>query len=138
MKALRTLLVAVLVVGVLGVAAYGAGVALRSHDASAAGAAQPSEEPTESILPARRTVPGQDLKPEFRLEPGDRGVKVRELQSRLFQLAWFPELTTGRYDPATREAVRGFQNKRRLETTGITDEQTWKRLVSMTKKPTHD
>ena len=70
-------------------------------------------------------------------------MKVRELQSRLFQLAWFPELTTGHYDVATREAVQAFQDKhsrdkRRLEANGVTDERTWDLLVSMTKKPTHD
>jgi peptidoglycan hydrolase-like protein with peptidoglycan-binding domain len=142
MKVLRTLLVAVLMAGGLSVAAYGAGRALRSHDASSANEAHPSGRPSaktaEHTLAARRTVPGQDLRPEFRLEPGDRGVKVRELQSRLFQLAWLPELTTGRYDDSTRAAVRGFQDKRHLETTGITDERTWKRLVAMTKRPTHD
>ena len=138
MKALRTLLVAVLMVGVLGAAAYGAGRAQRSHEASSARAAEPAAQSTGTTVPARRTVPGQDLAPEFRLAPGDRGVKVRELQSRLFQLAWFPELTTGQYDPATRDAVRAFQDRRRLETTGITDERTWERLVSMTKRPTHD
>jgi peptidoglycan hydrolase-like protein with peptidoglycan-binding domain len=142
MKALRTLLVAVLVVGGLGAAAYGAGRVLRSHEGSSASAAQPSARPSaeaaEPALAARRTIPGQDLKPEFRLAPGDTGMKVRELQSRLFQLAWFPELTTGRYDPATQEAVRGFQGKRRLDATGVTDGRTWKRLVSMTKQPTHD
>jgi peptidoglycan hydrolase-like protein with peptidoglycan-binding domain len=139
MKALRTVLAAILMVGVLGATAYGAGRALRSHEPSATKAAKPSTQPSEEPAPpARRTVPGQDLRPEFRLEPGDTGVKVRELQSRLFQLAWFPELTTGDYDATTREAVQGFQDKRGLEASGVTDERTWKRLVSMTKKPTHD
>jgi peptidoglycan hydrolase-like protein with peptidoglycan-binding domain len=142
MKALRTLLVAVLTVGGMSVAAYGVGRVLSVHEASSATAADPSARPTatptEHALPARRTVPGHDLRPEFRLEPGDQGVKVRELQSRLFQLAWFPELTTGRYDDATRTAVRGFQDKRGLASSGVTNERTWKRLVSMTKKPTHD
>jgi len=144
MKALRTLVMAVLLVGVLGATAYGAGRVLRSHDLSPSRDKEPSARPAEPTgspeptLPARRTVPGQDLRPEFRLEPGDHGVRIRELQSRLFQLAWFPELTTGSYDPATQEAVRGFQDKRRFEATGVTDQQTWDRLVAMTKQPTHD
>jgi hypothetical protein len=78
MKVLRTLLVAVLMAGGLSVAAYGAGRALRSHDASSANEAHPSGRPSaktaEHTLAARRTVPGQDLRPEFRLERGDRGV----------------------------------------------------------------
>jgi peptidoglycan hydrolase-like protein with peptidoglycan-binding domain len=144
MKALRTLVMVVLLVGVVGVSAYGVGRVLRSHDLTSAGTNEAAARPTGATdspgptPPARRTVPGQDLTPEFRLEPGDHGVKLRELQSRLFQLAWFPELTTGRYDPATQEAVRGFQDKRRIETTGVTDQRTWDRLVAMTKKPTHD
>ena len=72
------------------------------------------------------------------LEPGDSGVKVRELQSRLFQVAWFGELTTGRYDDATRQAVSGFQDKRGFKATGTVDRRTWLRLVEMTDQPTHD
>ena len=63
---------------------------------------------------------------------------MRELQHRLFQLAWWPELTTGDYDATTQEAVAGFQTKRGLSATGVTDERTWRRLVSMTRAPTHD
>ena len=142
MKALRTLVLAVLLVGMLSVAAYGAGRALSFHQASSGrddrSATQSDDTPSESALPARRPVPGQELRPEFRLEAGDRGVKVRELQSRLYQLAWLPELTTGRYGPATLAAVRGFQDKRGLGATGVTDQRTWDRLASMTKRPTHD
>ena len=144
MKALRTVVMVVLLVGVVGASAYGAGRVLRTHDLASARDKEPSARGTEAAetpktsVPARRTVPGQELAPEFRLAPGDHGVKIRELQSRLFQLAWFPELTTGRYDPATQEAVRGFQDKRRLESTGVTDQRTWDRLVAMTKKPTHN
>ena len=138
MRALRTLVMAVLLVGLLGATAYGAGYVMRAQQSSEAKSAERPQPPADEPLPARRTVPGHDLKPAFELAPGDRGMKVRELQSRLFQLAWFPELTTGRYDPATREAVVGFQHKRGLEGTGVTDERTWKRLVRMTREPTHD
>jgi peptidoglycan hydrolase-like protein with peptidoglycan-binding domain len=72
------------------------------------------------------------------LRPGDRGVRVRELQYRLYQLAWWPELTTGSYDRATREAVSGFQGKRGFEQTGVVDARTWRRLSAMTEPPTHD
>ena len=63
---------------------------------------------------------------------------MRELQSRLYQLAWLPELTTGRYDAATRDAVRGFQAKRDFAATGRVDPRTWRRLQRMTDTPTHD
>ena len=63
---------------------------------------------------------------------------MRELQQRLFQLDWLPETTTGRYDVTTRTAVSGFQGKRGFKATGVVDQRTWKRLVAMTKTPTHD
>jgi peptidoglycan hydrolase-like protein with peptidoglycan-binding domain len=87
----------------------------------------PTSEPTTTPAP-----------PAVVLAPGDRGVPVRELQSRLFQLAWLPELTTGRYDPTTKEAVQGFQVKRGLPGTGTVDRPTWRRLKAMTETPTHD
>ena len=53
--------------------------------------------------------------PTVVLRPGDKGEQVRELQSRLYQLAWLPEVTTGVYDATTKEAVQGFQVKRAPE-----------------------
>ncbi|MEU1041782.1 L,D-transpeptidase family protein [Streptomyces sp. NPDC005551] len=67
---------------------------------------------------------------------GDRGTDVREVQARLRQLAWLFEGPTGTYDTATVTAVRGFQGKRGLPTTGVTDTATWRRLVRMTHEPT--
>jgi peptidoglycan hydrolase-like protein with peptidoglycan-binding domain len=72
------------------------------------------------------------------LKPGAEGPKVRELQQRLFQLAWLPETTTGAYDAATVAAVRGFQAKHGLHRTGVLDTRTWQRIKSMTRMPTHD
>jgi peptidoglycan hydrolase-like protein with peptidoglycan-binding domain len=70
------------------------------------------------------------------LAPGDTGRQVRELQSRLAQLAWFGPMTTGTYGPGTRAAVRGFQEKRGFEATGVVDRRTWRRLVRMSAEPT--
>ncbi|MDN5896033.1 MAG: peptidoglycan-binding protein, partial [Nocardioides sp.] len=77
-------------------------------------------------------------KPQPILKPGQKGEKVRELQHRLFQIAWLPEKTTGTYDASTREAVSGFQEKRGFKATGVVDPRTWARLHKMTKAPTHD
>ncbi len=137
MKVVRALLVAVVTVGLLGASAYSAGYVLRDRGgAPAAAAGQPGG--SEATVTSVRSVDGATLAPAFSLEPGDRGVEVRELQSRLFQLGWFPELTTGRYDGATGEAVSSFQAKRKLKTTGTVDGRTWKRLLAMTREPTHD
>jgi peptidoglycan hydrolase-like protein with peptidoglycan-binding domain len=72
------------------------------------------------------------------LQRGATGQRVRELQVRLYQLAWLPETTTGDYDRPTAAAVAGFQAKHGLRSTGVVDRRTWQRLVSMTDRPDHD
>ncbi|BBC94063.1 murein L,D-transpeptidase [Streptomyces rochei] len=64
------------------------------------------------------------------LRPGDTGSAVRELQARLRQLDWLFDGPTGSYDDLTERAVRGFQGKRGLPVTGVTDAATWRRLVA--------
>lgn len=145
LRALRLLTLTALVAALLCATAYAAGLALQRHedtaptttvtDPPAAVAADPGTTPA---APQETETAGPPLEEELRLSPGDRGLVVRELQSRLFQLAWFPETTTGRYDPATVEAVRGFQAKRGLPADGVTDERTWRRLLAMTDRPTSD
>ncbi|TXJ74797.1 murein L,D-transpeptidase [Streptomyces lavendulae] len=67
--------------------------------------------------------------------PGDSGPGVRELQARLRQLDWLLDGPTGSYDDLTEWGVRGFQGKRGLPVTGVTDAATWRRLVAMTRPP---
>jgi len=152
MKVLRALLVTVVTLAVLTATAYAAGYALHEYGgqraAGASGTPQaspttspsstPSATPRPSATPTPKPTPEPAPEPENVLEPGARGEQVRELQSRLFQLAWFPETTTGAYDAATRTAVSGFQAKRGLRATGVVDQRTWKRLLGMTERPTHD
>lgn len=152
MKALRLALWGVLTVALLCGAAFGAGFAVRHlGDGPAALGSTPSQTPSQTPSPsedAGETDPtpsagsgeeSDDPTPVGPvLAPGDKGEQVRELQYRLFQLAWFGELTTGKYDGETREAVLGFQEKRGIKGTGTVDQRTWKRLVSMTDTPTHD
>jgi peptidoglycan hydrolase-like protein with peptidoglycan-binding domain len=82
--------------------------------------------------------PQPEPEPEPLLERGDRGRQVRELQHRLFQLAWYFQPPSGSFDKATAGAVRGFQDKRGFEATGQVDARTWRRLVRMSQKPTGD
>ena len=144
MKALRVTVLSLLVVVLLAAAGFGAGLAVRHLDDERQAAPRavensathtPSSAPTTS---APAPTPTPEPEPEFRIAEGARGEQVRELQHRLFQLAWFPELTTGTYDAATVEAVTGFQAKRGLRATGVVDQRTWDRLAKMTKKPSHD
>lgn len=137
MKLVRALLVTIVAVALAATTAYGVGWATRDlpdqrqvgTDPAAAAAPRSSAQPT---------VPGLEVEAGPVLAPGDRGVEVRELQSRLFQLGWFPELTTGRYDDETEGAVRDFQQRRGFRTTGRVDLRTWERLVAMTEEPTRD
>ena len=119
MRALRVLITTVLTAALLCAAAYAAGWAVFRADPTAATPEQPVAEAPDRLPeePQETVTAAPPLRPAFRLEPGDRGRKVRELQSRLHQLAWLPELTTGRYDAPTAEAVRGFQDKRGVPVT---------------------
>ena len=83
-----------------------------------------------SVTPSSRPTPARVL-----WSPGDKGRDVRELQARLRQIAWIFHGPTGTYDDLTTEAVRGFQGKRGLPKTGVTDTVTWQRLLAMTREP---
>ena len=115
----------------------------RSHPSPAS--ARPTATPTVAGTQATRrassaprvTVTPKPA-PEPILEPGDRGVRVRELQGRLSQLAWYTPPMTGRYEATTRQGVKGFQRKRGLDATGAVEPVTWRRLVRMTRMPSQD
>ena len=149
MRALRLFLLTVLVAALLAGTAYGAGRAYRhlgdesaSSSPTRSGDPAPESTPTTSPSTTPETTspaePAAPPKPAAVLEPGAKGEKVRELQHRLFQMAWLPETTTGTYDAATKEAVAGFQGKRGFKASGVVDKKTWSKLVAMTKTPTHD
>jgi peptidoglycan hydrolase-like protein with peptidoglycan-binding domain len=148
MKVLKTLLTLVLVVGVLGGAAYAGGRLVAHHDDRRTVASSTDlpgtptssrpEAPSPTTSPSSpSSSPSHDV-PADVLRPGATGTKVRELQQRLFQLAWLPETTTGVYDAATVAAVKGFQGKHGLDRTGSLDARTWRTLTAMTTKPGHD
>ena len=153
MRAMRIILLTALALVLMSATAYGTGMMVRHfNDDPSAAAAPASPRSTASSSPGTAT-PGADQqdvdrpdpepratpeKPADVLAPGDKGEKVRDLQYRLFQLAWLPEKTTGSYDTATVAAVKGFQAKRDFKATGTLDAKTWKRLAKMSDKPTHD
>ncbi|NEB27992.1 murein L,D-transpeptidase [Streptomyces sp. SID14446] len=66
---------------------------------------------------------------------GDRGDDIRSAQARLHQVAWLITPPTGTYDDRTVAAVKGFQSKRGLPSTGQLDAVTWQRLKKMTHDP---
>lgn len=92
--------------------------------------ATPTATPTETEPPAPPKV--------VILQPGDTGPKVRSMQARLRQIGWFDGDVSDLYGPRTRAAIEGFQAKRGFEVTGVADEETYERLLSMTTRPTAD
>ncbi len=102
-----------------------------SASSPATGSATPSAPTTPTPKP---TV----TEPASVLKPGSTGDKVRELQARLAQIQWFSGQIATTYSPSTTAAVRGFQGKRGLPTTGGVDQKTWDALIRMTETPTHD
>jgi peptidoglycan hydrolase-like protein with peptidoglycan-binding domain len=129
----------------LGGTAYGVGRLVNAHRSHpvASSSRQPVAPTTSPTSPSSDSSPSSSPTHHVPvvadvLKPGTQGPKVRELQQRLFQLAWLPETTTGVYDAATSAAVKGFQGKHGLHTTGVLDAHTWDRLTAMTSAPTHD
>lgn len=150
MRKLRTLLLTLAAVGLLASTSYavplaaehldlsqvaGEGQARAAGSGEQGGAEAREPEPRSAATLAPKSDP---ILPDRLLGPGDEGMKVRDLQHRLFQLAWLPERTTGTYDAATEEAVVGFQGKRGIEADGVVDRATWRHLLRMTEQPTQD
>jgi peptidoglycan hydrolase-like protein with peptidoglycan-binding domain len=68
---------------------------------------------------------------------GDKGFRVRQLQSRLHQLEMHDELINGRFDASTHEGVIAFQASRGWKRRdGVVDERTWNALLARTTEPT--
>ena len=106
----------------------------------------PTPTPVVTPTPTPEPTPTAPAKPKPKrvelvagprlLGPGDDGARVRDLQARLKQIAWFDGDVTGTYGDVTREAVRGFQAKREIPVTGEVDQRTLDRLAAMTVEPT--
>lgn len=97
--------------------------------------AKPTPTPTPTPTPSRTA---ETPPPKILMQSGSKGSQVRELQARLAQIGWFDGTPSGTYGPVTTAAVKGFQGKRGLPTTGATDTATWQRLLGMTTEPTRD
>jgi L,D-transpeptidase catalytic domain/Putative peptidoglycan binding domain len=88
-------------------------------------------------LPAARPRQVPEPGPEL-LGAGDHGPKVRDLQARLRQLAWYFGNVGDDWDRQTTAALKGFQEKREIAETGYADQRTLNRLDDMTTTPTKD
>lgn len=99
-----------------------------SSSPSASASASPSASPSPSPSPTVKQI----------MANGDDTEQVRELQARLRQLKLMTVAPTGFYGSKTTSAVKAFQSKNKLTATGGVDEPTWKKIQSVTKKPTAD
>ncbi len=67
---------------------------------------------------------------QIRLEPGDNGLAVADVQRRLEQLGFSTGIDPmGSYQAGTRAAVEAFQYRRGLRVDGVCGRQTWSALV---------
>ncbi|MDZ8056506.1 MAG: peptidoglycan-binding protein [Aulosira sp. ZfuVER01] len=64
------------------------------------------------------------------LSQGNQGQEVTRLQQRLQQLGYLKTNPTGNFGPLTRDALIAFQRNSGITANGITDQQTWNRLLS--------
>jgi peptidoglycan hydrolase-like protein with peptidoglycan-binding domain len=98
--------------------------------------AKPAAKPTQTAKPTKTAKPAEPV--VVVLRPGDSGPKVRAMQARLKQIGWFFGDVTNVYGSRTTEAITGFQKKRGFAVTGVADQRTYDRLLSMTRTPTQD
>lgn len=101
-------------------------------------AATRTADPTITVTPTTPPTSTTEPAPVVLFRPGDSSPKVRELQARLRQLRWYDGDVTDHYGTKTTAAVRGFQAKRGFPATGVLDERTWDKVVSMSRPPTRD
>ena len=101
----------------------------------------PTKKPSTPTAKPTKTAKPSEPRPQpvvIILRPGDSGPKVRDMQARLKQIGWFSGDVSNNYGSRTTEAIRGFQRKRGFPVTGVTDERTYNRILSMTRTPTRD
>ncbi|GAA1928585.1 L,D-transpeptidase family protein [Nocardioides hwasunensis] len=90
---------------------------------------------TASASAATGEVSAREFSP---MRIGDRGWRVRVLQSRLHQLDLHSEVVTNRFDEETRDGVARFQRRRGWTADGVVDQRTWEKIVAKTVEPTSD
>ncbi|MEV6576940.1 L,D-transpeptidase family protein [Streptomyces sp. NPDC051582] len=97
-------------------------------EASPSPSASQSASPSASPSPTVKAI----------MANGDESEQIRELQARLKQLKYMTVAPTGFYGSKTTAAVKSFQTKNGLTASGAVDDATWKKIQSVSKKPTAD
>ena len=97
------------------------------------------KDPSESTETGANTpsAPADDTILLPTLKRGDKGEKVRELQAKLIALGYsLPKYgVDGDFGKETKAAVEQFQRDWGIPVSGIVDEQTWEKLLTVPEKP---
>ena len=97
----------------------------------------PAPAPTVTSTPVPTQPPAPQAKPFKKMKMGDRGNRVRKLESRLHQLGLHSEVITWKFETETHNGVVAFQKKYGVKgRRGTVGTRTWTKLVSLTKEPT--
>ena len=75
-------------------------------------------------------VEDEELKATDTLKKGDKGAKVKALQTRLKELGYYKPMADGEYGSQTIAAVKAFQGKNGLTADGVAGSDTIKKLLS--------
>lgn len=94
---------------------------------------------TEALLETKQSIE-QELAARgyvayFDLEPNSKGESVSALQERLSELGYYSGNLTGRYDSATRQAVKQFQKANGLDNNGVASQSDQQLLFSAAALP---
>ncbi|MET3983381.1 L,D-transpeptidase family protein [Streptomyces sp. PvR034] len=92
--------------------------------------------PSPSASPSASASASPASQVKYLMSEGTEDDTVRELQARLKQLGMFSATPTGFYGSKTIAAVKSFQTKHQLNASGSVDDATWKKVQSVSKKPT--
>ena len=71
------------------------------------------------------------MKPEWEMELGDKGTNVKKAQEMLHKVGSTIKVT-GEFTIGMMSAIRSFQKKNGLATTGKMDKKTWDKLYALT------
>lgn len=93
----------------------------------------PTPTPTPTAIPTPTPTP--NITYTGKLQRGDTGERVKQVQERLLELGFYEgKVTTGFYD-RTKTAVTKFQRYNGLKEDGVVGEQTWNALFSPAAVP---
>ena len=125
------ILLALLVIGLVGVAIHLPGLTRERRVLATEAAATPTPTADVRSMLAVTLEPGVTPQPTVMLlKPGVQGDEVTKLQKRLSELGYYTGEVDGAYGPGTQAAVLLFQQQHGLDSDGVAGEKTREMLYS--------